>query len=424
MTTHPIEPEELMAYLDGELLLDRAAAAAEHLTHCRDCQRLAADLQSVSRKLMTWEVAAPEDLKAPVVEGMTAVPSREPGLFAKLHWLWGRRGARWAMAVAAAVLILGIAPIAYWQTRPGARPIGERESDYVQLQRAGGQQGAAAGKNITIDGNGANDSFLVNGSVSQEAAQRIAPQRKALRQFTPPWPPVPNPVPAGSMIARTANLAITATDFDQVRPAIEDILKRHGGYAANLDINSQTGGSRKLNAALRLPSDHFDSAIAEVKKVGHVEAESRDASDVTSQYVDLEARLDNARHTEQRLTELLRDRTGKLSDVLSVEVEIGRVRGEIERMEAEKKSMLNQVSFSTLNLTVAENYQAQLQIVPDSTLTRFRNAAVSGYKTMAGSLLDVALFLVAYLPTLLLWGVLIVAAYVGWRRVRRSRQSA
>ncbi len=35
---HPIEPEELMAYLDGELTADRASATATHLSECSECQ--------------------------------------------------------------------------------------------------------------------------------------------------------------------------------------------------------------------------------------------------------------------------------------------------------------------------------------------------------------------------------------------------
>jgi anti-sigma factor RsiW len=53
---HPIEAEESMAYLDGELLMDRAATAAAHLERCRDCQGLAADLQGVSQRLRAWQV--------------------------------------------------------------------------------------------------------------------------------------------------------------------------------------------------------------------------------------------------------------------------------------------------------------------------------------------------------------------------------
>src|SRR5207244_6742889 len=123
---------------------------------------------------------------------------------------------------------------------------------------------------------------------------------------------------------------------------------------------------RSIDAVLRLPADQLDSALAELKKMGRVESESQKGDDVTQQYVDLQARLTNARNTEQRLTDLLRRRTGKLSDVLEVEQEVARVRGEIEQMEAERKTMSNQISFATLSLNIAEDYKAQLQVVPPS----------------------------------------------------------
>jgi len=57
---HPIEPEELMAYLDGELPGDQAIEALSHLELCTECQALAADFRGVSQELMAWEVEAPE----------------------------------------------------------------------------------------------------------------------------------------------------------------------------------------------------------------------------------------------------------------------------------------------------------------------------------------------------------------------------
>ena len=56
---------------------------------------------------------------------------------------------------------------------------------------------------------------------------------------------------------------------------------------------------------------------------------------------------------------------------------------------------MNRVDFATLNLTVAEDYK-QLRIAPDSTLARFRNAAVEGYKRVFDGIISVALVV---LPT-------------------------
>src|SRR5262245_45657694 len=57
---HIVEPEELMAYLDGELATEQAIATAAHLESCRECRRLAADLKEVSEMMMGWEVEAAE----------------------------------------------------------------------------------------------------------------------------------------------------------------------------------------------------------------------------------------------------------------------------------------------------------------------------------------------------------------------------
>src|SRR5262249_55176019 len=114
------------------------------------------------------------------------------------------------------------------------------------------------------------------------------------------------------MIARTAGLTLTTKDFDTARARLEEILKRHGGYIGDLNVNTSSGSARNFSATLRVPSDQLDAALADLRKLGRVETESQNGEEVTSQYVDLEARLTNARNTEERLTALLRDRTGKL----------------------------------------------------------------------------------------------------------------
>src|SRR5262245_56275144 len=93
---HPLEPEELMAWLDGELSPDRAAFAAEHLATCRDCHALAADLRGISDRLMEWQVQAPA-MAAPVgAVGPAARRSRTR------TWLLAGAG----VAVAAGVVLI------------------------------------------------------------------------------------------------------------------------------------------------------------------------------------------------------------------------------------------------------------------------------------------------------------------------------
>ncbi len=171
-----------------------------------------------------------------------------------------------------------------------------------------------------------------------------------------------------------------------------------------LKVSAPSDAGRSLTATLRIPAQQLDAAMAELKKLGRVEDESQGGEEVTQQYVDMKARLANGIQTEQRLTEILRQRTGKLQDVLKVELEIDRVRGEIEQMQAEKKELSKRVAFATLNTTVKEEYFARLQGTPPSTGSRFRNAAVDGYNTVVEGLIDLGLFLLSAGPSLAIVG--------------------
>lgn len=251
------------------------------------------------------------------------------------------------------------------------------------------------------------DSRVADETVNVTASASTVEVEADATQVTPP------------MIVRTANLTVTTKEFEKARPAVEEILKRHHGYVGEMNVDTPTGSARSLTATLRVPAAQLEATLADLKGLGRVEKESQNGEEVTQQYVDLEARLKNSRNTEQRLVQLQRERTGKLSDVLSVENQISRVRGEIEQMEAQRKEMRKQVDYATLNLTVSEDYKAELKVVPTSTGTLIRNAAVDGYRSMVDGLLALLLWLLSAMPSLLLWlAILFFPARFTWRRLR------
>jgi methylthioribose-1-phosphate isomerase len=223
------------------------------------------------------------------------------------------------------------------------------------------------------------------------------------------------------MIARTVSLSIVVKDFDTARASLDAILTRHNGYAAGLNVATPQGAARTIQASLRIPAPQLVAALAELKSLGRVESETQNGEEVTQQHADLVARLKNSRETEQRLQDVLRNRTGKISDVLSVEQEIARVRGEIEQMEAEQQTLEHRVDFSTVELKLAEEYIAQLSSPAPSVATQLRNAAVNGFRKAFETLLAILLFLAESGPTLLLWlMILSLPAWLLWRRFQRS----
>jgi hypothetical protein len=232
-----------------------------------------------------------------------------------------------------------------------------------------------------------------------------------------PVDPAPGFEPSAPMIARTVSLSLVAKDFTTSRATLESILARHHGYAASLTASTQPNAARSLQASLRIPAPELNAAIAELKSLGRIENENQTGEEVTQQHADLVARLKNSRETEQRLQAILLQRTGKISDVLAVEQEIARVRGEIEQMEAEQKGLEHRVAFASIDLSLAEEYKAQIGSPSPAASTRIHNALVRGYKDAIEDLLGIVLFFAEYSLTLLIWLAFLLP--IGWFVRRR-----
>jgi hypothetical protein len=223
------------------------------------------------------------------------------------------------------------------------------------------------------------------------------------------------------MIARTVSLSVVVKNFDAGRTALDTILAHHNGYAAGLHVSTPQGAARTLQASLRIPAPQLSAALAELKALGRIEVETQNGEEVTEQHADLVARVKNSRETEQRLQDVLRTRTGKVKEVLEVEQEIARVRGEIEQMEAERKTLEHRVDFATIDLKLAEEYKAQLSRPAPSVATRLQNSTINGFRNAFESFLALVLFLAESGPTLLLWALILgFPAWLLWRRYRRS----
>jgi hypothetical protein len=224
------------------------------------------------------------------------------------------------------------------------------------------------------------------------------------------------------IMARSAELTVTAKDFFAARSMLEQILARRNGYAAELKVDGQ-GSSRVLTASLRVPVQEFQITLQELKQLGTVTNETQAAEEVTQPYMDLAARLRNAHETEARLTDVLRHRTGEMSEILEVEQQVSRVRGEIEQMQAELRALGHRVSFATVTLTIAEQYTAQFPLARPPVLTEIRNAFLKGLEGAYETVIAIVVLLAGSAPSLLLWvGILLFPARSIWRRIRARRE--
>jgi uncharacterized small protein (DUF1192 family) len=213
-------------------------------------------------------------------------------------------------------------------------------------------------------------------------------------------------------IAYSAELSVVTKEFGHSRSSLEEILERRHGYVAKLRMVGQPSGS-VLSATLRVPSSEYRSALTELKAVGLVEHEEEAADEITQQHSELEARLVNAQNEEKRIQRILQNREDKFTDQASLERQVAMLRGEIERIQAERYSSGSRVSFANVFFSLREE-----RTPPAVTIgAKLRDAAVSGLSDAFESISTILLFLASRGPLLALWVVLLYfPARFLWRR--------
>jgi hypothetical protein len=137
---------------------------------------------------------------------------------------------------------------------------------------------------------------------------------------------------------------------------------------------------------------------------------------VGEEFVDVTARVANARRLEERLLTLLATRTGKLDDVLAVERELARVREEIDGNTGRLRFLRSKIAVSTLTVTVAERGPVVGQ--PGS------NVIVEAFKRAWRNFVTVIASGIGLLGGLLPLLALVVLVVFGWRRWRRGASAA
>ncbi len=186
--------------------------------------------------------------------------------------------------------------------------------------------------------------------------------------------PLPPSDPSGVMLIRNGQASIEVRRLDDAVTKLRQTAAQLGGFVANTSIVGGKEEHRSAELEIRIPSAQFDAAVTALGALGKVESVSATVQDVGDEYVDLSARVANARHMEARLIEMLARRTGKLSEALTVEQELRRVREEIERFDARLKWLERKTSLSSLQISLHEPLSVLDQRGPSPIVEAFAEA--------------------------------------------------
>lgn len=234
-------------------------------------------------------------------------------------------------------------------------------------------------------------------------------------------------------IIYSADVTLETTDFDVTVGGILDLVEdRYEGFIESSSINGSNYynisrgrvSTRSAFYTIRVPSEHFNSLMAELPTLGNVPYSHTYTENISAQYYDTEARLTAYETQEQRLLEML-EIAETVEDIISIEEKLTELRYKIESLQSSLNSWDRQVNYSSicLNVEEVEKYTPEASIQP-SYGEKLIDALEGGLSGFVGFVGDAFIALVGALPVILVLGSLAAGLFFGLRHRKNKKKAA
>ena len=387
-TVHDEIDNWLAADLYGELSADEQRQFHTHLVDCAACRKTHQETKTMNK--MLEETLAPKKPDPTFEQRMLAgfrnrVPQRT-GLLKLLADLMRMRAAQ---VTAVAAVLLGLVQLGRILTGESATPPARARYENEQLfeqpsqVRATLERGRAGAldKADELAAGKPKDLALAPQQEPSETRSKVEQESKAYPVTVPPAETAQGKMAAGESnseavaikdaaepssaempaaevanrkLIRNANVELEIVSFDDAVQKITALTNEERGYVATTNSQKQANGKLRGQVIVKVLPENLDRFLQKIRGLGELKNQTLGTEDVTKAYFDTDSRLKNARVMEQRLIEMLNTKTGKVSDLLQVEKELGRVREDIEKMQGELKYWDSQVQFATVTILLAE----------------------------------------------------------------------
>ena len=223
------------------------------------------------------------------------------------------------------------------------------------------------------------------------------------------------PVAATRKVIETAQVSLESRDLAATEEKALNLLAKRQGKLDASNVTLDSNGRRNGNYTLRVPAGQLREYVNELAAIPDVVVRQRNlsAQDVTEEFIDISARLENMQRHETRLREILA-KANTVDEILKVEKELAAVRGQIESATGRIKALSGRIDLSTVSLRISE-----VTAIPETNFGGKLLAIIRDSWVAAG---DVVLYLVATVIVLSPLAVLVAIGVWYWKRRQKKQQ--
>ncbi|MBK8988074.1 MAG: DUF4349 domain-containing protein [Chloroflexi bacterium] len=227
-------------------------------------------------------------------------------------------------------------------------------------------------------------------------------------------------LPQERLIIRVADLNIVVADTEEAIATIGRMAEENGGWVVSSSVYQYSETAKTGDIMVRVPSVGFVGATEAIKALAlQVRQESVSGQDVTEEYVDLTARLDNLEATAVRVRAFL-DETRNVEEALAVNQELSRLEGEIEVIKGRMQYLSQSATFSTISVHLTPDELNQPIAIGSWQPQGIAKSALESLITAVQFLISALIWLVIFLLPLALLVGLPLWLIVRWRRGKRK----
>lgn len=229
------------------------------------------------------------------------------------------------------------------------------------------------------------------------------------------------------LIIRTADMSVVVADTEEAMASIAQMTDENGGWVVSSSVFQYDETAKTGNMTVRIPAEGFQSFLDAVQLMSvEVTRISTSGQDVTEEFVDLSARLENLEATAARVRNFL-DEAKDVEDALAVNQELSRLEGEIEVLKGRIKYLEQSAAFSTVSIDLTPDILSQPIEVGGWQPQGVAREAVESLIAALQTLVDFAIWLIIFvLPIVLIIGIPIwlLVRFIRHRRRRRKEPQA
>lgn len=210
-------------------------------------------------------------------------------------------------------------------------------------------------------------------------------------------------------LIRTKSITVETKNLDKSLEKINTAIDTFGAYVEHSTLDSPSYVSeyddrRTYTMTIRVPEDKLDAFMNQLDSTGTVTSATESTEDVTLQYTDIEAHKKALKTEYDRVMELL-EKAETMDQILALESKLSDLRYQLDSYESQLRVMDNQITYSTVSLTLREvEYEKDAD---KSYGTRIANAFKDGIHDVKSGLADFSVWFVLVLPSLVVLGIVI-----------------